>query len=127
MRAGKKTKPKFERQDVSADKATVKHKTSADRSESAVSFRAHETPDNNRSGADQVDSELRAHESPTANRYIPAHARHAAWRANAGRGCEYETYEGATCGSQHALQIDHVIGVARGGSHDPQNLRILCA
>ncbi|RYZ71038.1 MAG: HNH endonuclease, partial [Proteobacteria bacterium] len=123
----KKTKAKFERQDVSADKATAKHKTLNDHSDSAVSFRAHETPDNKRCCADQSDSELRADEMPSANRYIPAHARHAAWRANACKGCEYETYEGATCGSQHALQIDHVIGVARGGSHDPQNLRILCA
>ncbi|RYZ75432.1 MAG: HNH endonuclease [Proteobacteria bacterium] len=25
------------------------------------------------------------------------------------------------------MQIDHVIGLARGGSHAPENLRVLCA
>lgn len=30
------------------------------------------------------------------------------------------------CGSQHALQIDHIKPKAKGGSNDPDNLRLLC-
>ncbi|RYZ81137.1 MAG: HNH endonuclease [Proteobacteria bacterium] len=81
---------------------------------------ADDLPDVNKLKADS----FHAHE--TAARYIPAEARHAVWLRNAGKGCEYEQ-SGKRCGSQHALQIDHVIGFARGGTHDVENLRILCA
>jgi hypothetical protein len=32
----------------------------------------------------------------------------------------------ANCGSQHALEIDHIYPYARGGTHAPANLRVLC-
>ena len=34
---------------------------------------------------------------------------------------------GRRCGSQHLLQIDHVVPYARGGAAEPNNLRLLCA
>jgi len=41
--------------------------------------------------------------------------------------CEYTSpVTGKHCGSKHFLEIDHRIPLARGGSHETDNLRILC-
>jgi 5-methylcytosine-specific restriction endonuclease McrA len=40
--------------------------------------------------------------------------------------CSYVGPSGRRCGSTRALQIDHVIPVARGGTGTPKNLRVLC-
>lgn len=37
-----------------------------------------------------------------------------------------DKHECQNCGSQHALQIDHIQPRAKFGSNDPQNLRVLC-
>ncbi|RYZ68887.1 MAG: HNH endonuclease [Proteobacteria bacterium] len=83
------------------------------------------------------DESLRAHETEKPSRYVSVADRHQVWIRNAGRGCEFTRNAGRgceftaaneeTCGSQYALQIDHVYGVARGGANDQMNLRILCA
>ena len=73
------------------------------------------------------DESLRAHETEKPSRYISAADRHQVWIRNAGKGCEFTAANGETCGSQNALQIDHIYGVARGGANDQKNLRILCA
>ncbi|RYZ72097.1 MAG: HNH endonuclease, partial [Proteobacteria bacterium] len=57
---------------------------------------------------------------------MPAKNKNQVWIRNRGLGCEF-TADGKRCGSQHALQIDHVRGFARGGRHDVENLRVLCA
>ncbi|MGZ3698894.1 MAG: HNH endonuclease [Bdellovibrionota bacterium] len=33
---------------------------------------------------------------------------------------------GRRCESRYALEIDHILPVAHGGSHAPENLRVLC-
>ena len=38
-----------------------------------------------------------------------------------------KTRRGRRCGSQHLLQIDHVVPYACGGAAEPNNLRLLCA
>jgi len=50
--------------------------------------------------------------------HIPSHIQKEVWqRAN----CQCQN-----CGSQRALQIDHIIPVAKGGGSTPDNLRLLC-
>ncbi len=56
---------------------------------------------------------------PRATRVpIPAPLRREVWQRDQSR-C-------VNCGSRHALEIDHVIPVARGGNNKPENLRLLC-
>ena len=60
-------------------------------------------------------------------RAIPAAVKREVWRRDRGR-CRYvDRTSGRRCGSQHLLQIDHVVPYARGGAAEPNNLRLLCA
>ena len=60
-------------------------------------------------------------------RAIPAAVKREVWRRDRGR-CRYvDRTSGRRCGSQHLLQIDHVVPYARGGPAEPNNLRLLCA
>ncbi|HRK09225.1 MAG TPA: HNH endonuclease, partial [Pseudobdellovibrionaceae bacterium] len=52
------------------------------------------------------------------SRYIPKKLR---------RKIQHEAqYQCANCGSQHALELDHIHPYALGGTHAPTNLRTLC-
>ena len=60
-------------------------------------------------------------------RAIPAAVKREVWRRDQGR-CRYvDRISGRRCGSQHLLQIDHVVPYACGGGAEPNNLRLLCA
>ena len=60
-------------------------------------------------------------------RAIPAAVKREVWRRDRGR-CRYvDRTSGRRCGSQHLLQIDHVVPYACGGAAEPNNLRLLCA
>jgi hypothetical protein len=56
--------------------------------------------------------------SPKRSRHIPRLIRRAL-HTHAQHKC-------ANCGSQHALEIDHIHPFSHGGTHAPNNLRILC-
>jgi hypothetical protein len=56
--------------------------------------------------------------NPKRSRYIPRQLRRTL-HAQAQHKC-------ANCGSQHALEVDHIRPFALGGTHAPKNLRILC-
>ena len=60
-------------------------------------------------------------------RAIPAAVKRAVWRRDRGRCSYVDRTSGRRCGSQHLLQIDHVVPYARGGRAEPNNLRLLCA
>ena len=60
-------------------------------------------------------------------RAIPAAVRRAVWRRDRGRCSYVDRTSGRRCGSQHLLQIDHVVPYAQGGAAEPNNLRLLCA
>jgi hypothetical protein len=60
------------------------------------------------------------------SRYVKANTRRIAW-AKSDSQCEYvDPVTGRRCESRHALQVDHIHQFARGGSHEIENLRILC-
>ena len=62
-----------------------------------------------------------------SGRAIPAAVKREVWRRDRGR-CRYvDRTSGRRCGSQHLLQIDHVVPYACGGAAEPNNLRLLCA
>jgi hypothetical protein len=64
------------------------------------------------------DTEANRASNPTRSRHIPRLLRRTLHQ-KAGHKC-------ANCGSQHALEIDHIHPFALGGTHAPKNLRILC-
>jgi hypothetical protein len=65
--------------------------------------------------------------SAPKSRYIPAALRRSVWQRDQGI-CRYvDPITGRSCRSTHSLQIDHILEFERGGSHSPQNLRLLCA
>ena len=60
-------------------------------------------------------------------RAVPAAVKRAVWRRDQGRCSYVDRTSGRRCGSQHLLQIDHVVPYAQGGAAEPNNLRLLCA
>ena len=61
------------------------------------------------------------------NRYIPQKIRQYIWNRDKGV-CSYVCPKTQNkCRSKHLLQIDHIQPFALGGSHHPNNLRLLCA
>ncbi len=52
------------------------------------------------------------------NRYIPAKTKQQVWLASSGK-CQ-------NCSSTFALELDHVVPFAKGGSNNAENLRLLC-
>ncbi len=72
-------------------------------------------------------TETSAAKTGVTGRAIPAAVKREIWRRDRGR-CRYvDRASGRRCGSQHLLQIDHVVPYARGGAAEPNNLRLLCA
>ena len=61
------------------------------------------------------------------NRLIPQKIRQYIWKRDQGE-CSYVCPKTRNkCHSKHLLQIDHIQPFALGGSHHPENLRLLCA
>ncbi len=58
-------------------------------------------------------------------RHIPKATEQLVWK-RANHQCEYEK-NGKRCTSKHALEIDHIVEYAKGGSNKPENLRLLCS
>ncbi len=58
-------------------------------------------------------------------RHIPKATERLVWK-RANHQCEYEK-NGKRCTSRHALEIDHIVEYAKGGSNKPENLRLLCS
>ena len=65
--------------------------------------------------------------SPAARRAIPAAVKRRVWERDQGRCSYVDRASGRRCVSRHLLEIDHVVPYARGGSAEPDNLRLLCA
>ena len=67
--------------------------------------------------------------SPTApanpSRHIPAATRDAVFLRD-GERCTFVGRHGRRCLATYHLQIDHVVPFAFGGTHAPENLRVLC-
>ncbi len=59
------------------------------------------------------------------SRHIPPATRDAVILRD-GERCTFVSASGQRCQATHDLQIDHVVPFALGGSHDPENLRVLC-
>ena len=68
-----------------------------------------------------------AKEGGATGRAIPAAVKREVWRRDRGRCSYVDRTSGRRCGSQHLLQIDHVVPYAQGGAAEPNNLRLLCA
>ena len=67
------------------------------------------------------------HRSPiTRSRYIPAAVRRTVYQQSGGQCCYVNAATGRRCREQRNLQIDHVKPYALGGTHEVQNLQILC-
>ncbi len=61
--------------------------------------------------------------SPT--RHIPRATRDHVFDRD-GHRCTYVAPDGTRCTATHDLQVDHVRPFALGGTHEPENLRVLC-
>ena len=62
-----------------------------------------------------------------ASRHIPLRIRREVWRRER-HECSYiDPATKRRCASRHALEIDHIQPWSQGGTHDPKNLRLLCA
>jgi hypothetical protein len=61
------------------------------------------------------------------NRYIPEKIRRFVWQRDHGRCSFVDRKSGRRCESRHALEIDHIHPVGKGGTSEVGNLRLLCA
>ena len=60
------------------------------------------------------------------SRYIPQEVRRQVWVRDQGR-CQFrDPRSGKVCNSQYLLEIDHRFPFSLGGTHTPENLRLLC-
>ena len=58
-------------------------------------------------------------------RHISADVRAAVYKRDGGV-CTFVSEAGQRCGCRHALQYDHIVAIADGGSSTVENLRLLC-
>jgi 5-methylcytosine-specific restriction endonuclease McrA len=79
-----------------------------------------------KNGATSPDSRRREWKDATKSRHIPDDVRDDVFVRDR-RQCAYVAKDGTQCESRHGLQVDHVRPFAAGGTHDPSNLRLLCA
>jgi hypothetical protein len=61
-----------------------------------------------------------------ATRYIPVTVKREVWKRDGGRCTFVDAKSGRRCGSQHALQWEHVVPYARGGQSTFENIKLLC-
>jgi 5-methylcytosine-specific restriction endonuclease McrA len=76
--------------------------------------------------ADSSPSERPPADHSHGARHIPAAVRDHVFVRDRGQ-CTFRSANGRRCASRHALQVDHIRPVARGGPSTPENLRLLCA
>jgi hypothetical protein len=69
--------------------------------------------------------QTKASKVPKPSRHIPRGMRAAIWEKDEAR-CRYPKPEGGICGETHFLEIDHCWPFALGGTHEEENLRLLC-
>ena len=60
------------------------------------------------------------------SRHVPAGIRDAVHERDGGQ-CTFVSDQGRRCGAVRNLHVDHVVPWAKGGTHEPDNLRLLCA
>ena len=73
-------------------------------------------------GAASVDSRRREYTS----RHVPDDVRDEVFARDGGK-CTFTARDGTRCDSNRGVQIDHIVPYSVGGTHDPSNLRLLCA
>ena len=61
----------------------------------------------------------------TPTRHVPRATRDQVFDRD-GHRCTYVAADGTRCTATHDLQVDHVRPFALGGTHEPDNLRVLC-
>jgi 5-methylcytosine-specific restriction endonuclease McrA len=76
--------------------------------------------------ASTTDSRRREWNDATKSRHIPDEVRDAVFMRDQGR-CAFVANDGTRCESRHGVQVDHIRPYALGGTHEPSNLRLLCA
>jgi len=77
-------------------------------------------------GTASIDSRRRECTDATKSRHIPDEVRDAVFMRDQGR-CAFVANDGTRCESRHGVQVDHIRPYALGGTHEPSNLRLLCA
>jgi hypothetical protein len=60
------------------------------------------------------------------SRAIPRANRRKVWQQDDSQCSYVDPKTGRRCRSRFALEVDHVLAYAHGGTHDPSNLRLLC-
>ncbi len=70
-------------------------------------------------------SKPRREPPPAKPDHVPAHVKRAVWKRDGGR-CQWPVDGGGVCGSNHKVELDHVIPRARGGPPTIENTRLLC-
>ena len=60
-----------------------------------------------------------------SSRHVPAAVRRVVYERDAGR-CTFVSAEGKRCGERTRLEFHHETPFARGGGHEPDNVRLLC-
>lgn len=79
-----------------------------------------------RAGAATVHSRRREWKDATQSRHVPDDVRDAVYARDGGK-CTFTANDGTRCESKRGVQLDHIVPYSAGGTHEPSNLRLLCA
>lgn len=97
---------------------SVKRKQNARRSAERSQKTPTERSEKERVSVTQNDAVIPAPVKVKFSRYIPAAVRHFVFMRDRGQ-CQ-------NCRSSRLVQVDHIIAFAKGGTNEPENLRLLC-
>ncbi|HEX6789966.1 MAG TPA: HNH endonuclease signature motif containing protein [Candidatus Krumholzibacteria bacterium] len=79
-----------------------------------------------RRDAKDLHSRRRECKDATKTRHIPDEVRDEVFARDGGK-CTFTASDGTRCDSKRGVQLDHIVPYSAGGTHDPSNLRLLCA
>jgi 5-methylcytosine-specific restriction endonuclease McrA len=79
-----------------------------------------------RRDAKEVHSRRREWKDAPQARHIPDEIRDEVFARDGGK-CTFTANDGTRCESKKGVQLDHIVPYSAGGTHEPSNLRLLCA
>ena len=102
------------------------HETKSGSKEAVGKGKEREATSNRRAAEAAAATPTSAAEPARRSRRVPAATRREVFGRD-GHRCTFVAADGTRCTSRHDLEIDHVVPWALGGTHEPSNLRVLCA
>ncbi|MEZ0392571.1 MAG: HNH endonuclease [Pseudobdellovibrionaceae bacterium] len=109
-------------------RSIISHKISNASYTEAIQWMADETltrldPFSAKQGRRQTNKKMA---TPGQRTYLPKNLKQMVWKKSRGQCCYKNPNSGKRCESKFWLEIDHIVPLAQGGTHEIENLQLLC-